>query len=157
LEDGDLVAGSSGQLLLKCHILFLHVSQSHLEVLVLPLDLLLLSLQCLDLLTLALPGRLSCSAVAEDALHSSLLLLVFSLGAFSWWKVGLGLWKLLSPRFPLLHLLLLGGGGVAENALATNGAAEHTIVLIGPRSHDIDVDGAHGVVGEERRVLGAGG
>jgi hypothetical protein len=51
--------------------------------LVATLDGVLLGLEGLDLLALALAGRLGGAAISEDALDTALLLLIFSLCSFS--------------------------------------------------------------------------
>jgi len=97
---GDTRALDLLDLLEECEVYLLCVKERRLKLLV-PL------LQTLDLQALPLARRLGGTAVAEDALNTSLFLFVLGLGAFPWREVGLWLRKYLTPRLPLLDLLPL--------------------------------------------------
>lgn len=105
--DGTGTTAELGKLLHQPGVRLLCVVQGSLELLV-------LHLEGLNLEPLALPRRLGSTAVAQNAFHTTLLLLILSLGSFPGRQVGLGLGKDLTPGLALLGPLLVAGGSLGE-------------------------------------------
>jgi hypothetical protein len=117
------------------------------------LKLLVSLLEGLYLKPLALAGWLGCSAITEDPLHATLLLLILCLGPFPRREICLGLWEDLSPGLALLGGLLVRIILCAVVVLRNSRQPWRSGVVFWARRRCHDVSGVHSRVrrwGEQR-------